>query len=366
MQLRVLVVCPDEEAAELLKTVLAEMEIEVEYTPSVARGLELIEERKFDGILLEYHPDKGSDEFLTLLRQSAKNNDTILMAIAEAHRNAQTMFGLGANFVLYRPLSLERTRLSLHAARGMMRSERRKSPRARVFSNANVSYPGASEIKATMLNISDSGTLITTRNRVLDSGKVYFEFALPGERAIVRLSGQVAWQDSSGRAGIRFMDVPQASRRLMQGWLEKNGGLSEIGAQAVGAEHEESARKAKEANIQQVSHAGDRRREERLPCRVGAEVRAVGGTTPNHCAMTDISESGCYIEMPTPLVGHADVEITIRTAEVKFKIQGEVLSTHPGFGMGVRFVFRDPAEREEILRLLAMLSAAQVRDGQVC
>ena len=61
MQLRVLVVCPDEEAAELLKTVLAEMEIEVEYTPSVARGLELIEERKFDGILLEYHPDKGSD-----------------------------------------------------------------------------------------------------------------------------------------------------------------------------------------------------------------------------------------------------------------------------------------------------------------
>ena len=242
MQLRVLVVCPDEEAAELLKTVLAEMEIEVEYTPSVARGLELIEERKFDGILLEYHPDKGSDEFLTLLRQSAKNNDTILMAIAEAHRNAQTMFGLGANFVLYRPLSLERTRLSLHAARGMMRSERRKSPRARVFSNANVSYPGAPEIKATMLNISDSGTLITTRNRVLDSGKVYFEFALPGERAIVRLSGQVAWQDSSGRAGIRFMDVPQASRRLMQGWLEKNGGLSEIGAQAVGAEHEENAK----------------------------------------------------------------------------------------------------------------------------
>ena len=49
----------------------------------------------------------------------------------------------------------------------------------------------------------------------------------------------------------------------------------------------------------------------------------------------------------------------IRTPDMKFKIKGQVLSSHPGFGMGVRFLFRDSAEREEILKLLAVISAGQ-------
>ena len=90
-------------------------------------------------------------------------------------------------------------------------------------STANVSYPGAPDLDATLLNISDSGTLITTQSRELGEGKVYFEFALPGQGQLVRLSGEVAWQDSSGRAGIHFLDVPQASRKLIQAWLQHNG-----------------------------------------------------------------------------------------------------------------------------------------------
>jgi len=34
--------------------------------------------------------------------------------------------------------------------------------------------------------------------------------------------------------------------------------------------------------------------------------------------------------------------------------------------MGVRFLFQEPGEHEEILRLLAVLSAARVRDEQPC
>jgi hypothetical protein len=60
--------------------------------------------------------------------------------------------------------------------------------------------------------------------------------------------------------------------------------------------------------------------------------------------------------MPSPLSGQAGVEILLRTNDTKFRIRGEVLTTHPGFGMGVRFLLRDSAEREEILRLLGVLS----------
>jgi len=58
------------------------------------------------------------------------------------------------------------------------------------------------------------------------------------------------------------------------------------------------------------------------------------------------------------------VEILVRTADTKLRITGQVLSTHPGFGMGVRFMFRDSVEREEVLRLLAVLSAGPSLDEQ--
>jgi hypothetical protein len=60
--------------------------------------------------------------------------------------------------------------------------------------------------------------------------------------------------------------------------------------------------------------------------------------------------------MPSPLTGQTGVEIVVRTTEMKLKIRGQVLAVHPGFGMGVRFMFDNDDEREEVLRLLALLA----------
>jgi hypothetical protein len=60
------------------------------------------------------------------------------------------------------------------------------------------------------------------------------------------------------------------------------------------------------------------------------------------------------------------VEILVRTADTKLRIRGQVLATHPGFGMGVRFMFHDSGEREEILRLLAVVSTGPSLDEQPC
>ncbi len=376
MDIRLLLVCPDQDAAALLTSVLAEMGMEAEHTPSLAHGLARLDEQKFDAVVFEYRDGAASEEFLSRLRHSAKNQKAMLIAVVDEDCNARPLFGLGANFVLYRPLSAERTRVSMSAARSLMRRERRRAPRARVNSKASVSYPGVPELDATLLNISDTGTLITTQQRELGQGKVYFEFALPGQGKIVRLSGAVAWQDFSGRAGISFLDVPQASRKLIQSWLQQNGvqpgGATQDPPEPV-IERFTLEPKLKQTKIstpmpkqssQQGSDDADRRREERVPCQLGATVLPEGTNTPNHCQLSDISEGGCYVEMPTPLPGKANVEIMVRTSEMKFKISGEVLSSHPGFGMGVRFVFKDSNEQEEILRLLAVLSAA--RAEQTC
>ncbi|HMD17191.1 MAG TPA: PilZ domain-containing protein [Terriglobales bacterium] len=372
MDLRALVVCSDQDSASLLTLVLSELGMAAEHTSSISRGLELLEGQHFDVIVLDYRADQSSEQFLASLRQSAKNRASMLIVIVDSEFNARPVFGLGANFVLYRPLSAERTRISLRAARGLMRRERRRAPRMPLSSTANVACPGAPELNALMTDLSDGGTLLQTENRIPPACKVYFEFALPGQQQLVRLSGEVAWQDSSGRTGIRFLDVPQSSRRLIQTWLQQNNAhaATALSAQSSASKSAETPSRAqsdpgsepREATL--VSNAGNRRGEYRLACKIGAEVYRLGTSVPNHCTLSDISEGGCYVEMPSPLSGESGVEILVRTVDTKFRIRGQVLAAHPGFGMGVRFTFRDSVEREEILRLLAVLSAGPTLDKQ--
>jgi CheY-like chemotaxis protein len=393
MDLRALVVCPDQDSAALLTLILSELGMAAEHTPSISRGLELVDSQHFDAIVLDYRADQSSEVFFARLRQSAKNRASMLIVVVEGEFNARPVFGLGANFILYRPLSSERTRTSLRAARNLMRRERRRSPRAVLGSTANIAYPGAPELSAVLTDLSDGGTLIHTTNRLPPACKVYFEFALPGQQRLVRLSGEVAWQHASGRTGIRFLDVPQSSRRLMQTWLQQNNANPAAARPAQPSASKPSAtrsaapqspetesgplqEKTPEPEDSVVSNAGNRRREQRFAnagnrrgehrfaCKLGAEVYCRGSNVPNRCILSDISEGGCYVEMPTPFSGRSGVEILVRTADTKLRITGQVLAAHPGFGMGVRFMFRDSDEREEILRLLAVLSAGPSLDQQ--
>jgi len=387
MDVTALLVCADQDSTTLLTHILSELGMTVEHSPSISRGLELLESRRFDAIVLDYRADARSEEFLSRLRLSAKNRATMLVAVVDEGFNTRPVFGLGANFVLYRPLTSERTRMSLRAARGLMRHERRRAPRTPVVSTVNVAYPGAPDLNAVLADLSDGGTLIHTAKTLPSACKVYFEFALPGQPQLVRLSGEVAWQDASGRTGIRFLDVPQASRRLMQGWLQQTRRPASAspaakskpaplpadplpadpfpsGPDAATSSHT-SEIKLELKNSKLVSNAGNRRTEHRLACKLGAEVYRAGTTIPNRCTLSDISENGCYVEMPSPLPGQSAVEILVRTADTKLRICGQVLTTHPGFGMGVRFNFRDSAEREEILRLLAILSPGPSLDQRL-
>lgn len=363
MDARLLLVCSDQDAANLLTTILSEMGMAPEHTPSLSQGMARLDEKQFDAIILDYHPSQASQEFLTRWRRSSKNRNTLLIAVVDGEFEARPAFGLGANFVLYRPLSAERARISLRAARGLMRRERRRAPRVAVDALANVAYPGAGEITANLGDLSDLGTSLRTNQRIPEATKVYFEFVLPAQQRPIRLSGEVAWQDSSGRTGIRFVDVPQASRRLIQSWLQLQASAPKVSA-AVPSSAENAAQKvsAEKKDSSLLSTAGNRRGERRFPCRLGAEAYRLGTTVPNRCTLSDISEGGCYVEMPSPFTGQSGVEIVVRTSEMKLKIRGQVLATHPGFGMGVRFMFADSAEREEILRLLALLAAGPTLD----
>jgi PilZ domain len=92
----------------------------------------------------------------------------------------------------------------------------------------------------------------------------------------------------------------------------------------------------------------ERRQSVRVQCSISAELHPLGQPVI-WSKVSDLSLGGCFVEMPIPLPVHAKIEIALWLGETKLRLRGEVVSTSPGFGMGVRFTSLSP-ENHEVLR----------------
>jgi c-di-GMP-binding flagellar brake protein YcgR len=266
------------------------------------------------------------------------------------------IFAKGANFMLYKPISRERAAHSMRAACGLMQRERRTRPRIPLQAQTSIAYTGKEDVPAALVDLSEDGIAVRSDSKLPPYCKVYFQFALPGNTSLVRLSGEVMWQDSSGRVGIRFAQVPQNSRRVLNDWLQANLPLpSEVAPSAspVSTSDDDSGlRLSAGLGLLSVS-AADRRNLSRHACCLGAEVYRAQSNVATRCTLIDISPGGCYIETTETFRSGTALEIVVRTEDLRLRIHGKVLSMHPGFGMGVEFTLRTDEHRKEVQQLIA-------------
>jgi CheY-like chemotaxis protein len=392
MTLSALLVCVDETAAQVLRQVLEELSIRVESCPDFVRAAVRLAQDRFDVVIVDGESNEATIDLLRETRQSRMNDATLAVAVVPGQDSIRELFSLGVNFVLYKPVDYERALSSLRAARAVMRKEKRKSARASVHAHATIDYADVQHEKATLVDLAQDGMAIRFGKKLPPTNKVYFQFRLPDQTATVRLSGQVLWQDWNGRAGVQFVDVPKASRKLLTDFLSINL-PSEIPLElpdvtvemedpiqltttSVAEETHGSGATTKVSNEMKVheiviresgaqgSSAGaapapdNRRTQTRYACRLGAEVYRVKTTVPTHCCLTDLSSGGCYLEVSLPFPQGSVVEIVVRTYEMKLKLQGTVQAAHPGYGMGVVFELKTQAERDSVTRLLDFVGAS--------
>jgi hypothetical protein len=81
----------------------------------------------------------------------------------------------------------------------------------------------------------------------------------------------------------------------------------------------------------------ERRTSPRVKCINSAEVYPAGETAPIRTRTADLSAGGCFLEMPNPLPKGTQVRIAIWVGEFKLWTGGEVVTSTPGFGIGVKF-----------------------------
>jgi CheY-like chemotaxis protein len=356
MALTSLLVCSDAQAVQVLSRILQDLGIAVESCGDFRMARARIQDRHFDALLVDCQDEAAAVELIAQARKNPSNQNTVAIAIVSGRNEVRGIFAKGASFMLYKPISPERAAHSMRAACGLMQRERRTRPRIPLQDQTSIAYAGKEDVPAALVDLSEDGIALRSDSKLPPYCKVYFQFALPGNTSLVRLSGEVMWQDSSGRVGIRFAQVPQGSRRVLNGWLQANLPLSpEVAPSAAPAstsDDDSGLRLSAGLGLLSVS-AADRRNLSRYACCLGAEVYRAHSNVATRCALIDISPGGCYIETTETFRSGTALEIVVRTEALRLLIHGKVLSMHPGFGMGIEFTLRTDEHRKQVQQLIA-------------
>lgn len=105
------------------------------------------------------------------------------------------------------------------------------------------------------------------------------------------------------------------------------------------------------------SYSGEKRRNPRYKCEGSAEFRSEGTTVRTWATVTDLSRSGCYVEMQATSPVDTEVNMVIEVKGVRVQVKGLVRVSYPFLGMGIAFTEIEPAEQARLDDLLLRLAS---------
>ena len=288
MDLNSLLVSSDERALRVLRNVLSELEIHVEHCADHASASKKLGQQHFEAVIIDCK-DEESFRLLSSLRSGQQNNKSVAIAIINARTNLQTAFKLGANFVMYEPISTEKAKSSFRAARALMKRERRRSMRLQVNIAAYFRFQNGDGEHVSITGLSEGGVSVRFSGPMSKkSGVLGFCFALPDTTTVIEATGTIAWQDGRRHAGIQFATLPEGAKQSLKEWLLLQS------------------------------------EEKRDP--------------PIRCSLMGISSGGCFLKTQSPFPVHTRVQVLLRAADSSVRTESKVRMMDPELGMGIEFL----------------------------
>src|SRR6202051_2409585 len=163
MSLKTLLLCSDAKIVRVLRRVLGDLDLACELCVDADSALRKLTRQRFEAIIVDCGDD-GANEVLQSARSAPCNKQAVAVAIVETVVGLKALFGGGALFVLYKPVSSERAKSSFRAARALMKSERRRNARVAVQIPVSLQNPktGAS-MRVTTSDLSEGGMAVGIR-----------------------------------------------------------------------------------------------------------------------------------------------------------------------------------------------------------
>jgi PilZ domain len=100
----------------------------------------------------------------------------------------------------------------------------------------------------------------------------------------------------------------------------------------------------------------ERRKYPRIRSMNSAELQVEGQSAPIWGKATDLSQGGCFVEMPIPLKQGTLLKLGLWIQQEKLWLNGKVASSRPGFGIGIEFTRVSPQDSDKVLHFLRGIS----------
>jgi CheY-like chemotaxis protein len=221
MNLESLLVSRDAEVVRVLRPTLEKLQIDVEISNAAKSGSDALTSSKFDAVIVDCDDLQGGADILRNLRNTPSNKTSVSFAILNGKTTTQQAFEMGANFVLQKPVTTSGTLRCLNTALSFMIREKRRYFRCPVQIPVTLVLSQGEEVKVTATNLSEGGMAVHFDGKLGKAAFSKVHFMLPGTRTAMEPKGEVAWSDDLGRAGIKFLDVPESSREQLERWIMK-------------------------------------------------------------------------------------------------------------------------------------------------
>lgn len=104
------------------------------------------------------------------------------------------------------------------------------------------------------------------------------------------------------------------------------------------------------------TYPGEKRRNPRYKCEGSAEFRSEGSTVRTWATVTDVSRSGCYVEMQATSPVDTKLDMVIEVTGIRVGVKGVVRVSYPFLGMGIAFTEIAEEDRSRFEELLGRLA----------
>jgi CheY-like chemotaxis protein len=217
MLLQSMVLSRDTDKVAVLMRALSRLDIDVVVCSDPSSAISLMDRKKFEAVIIDFNvPD--ADSLLQDIRRQ-RQSKIMVAAILGPQTTAREAFAMGARFVLYEPITLDRALQGLRAVRSLLYPQRRQQLRKPAYTPVCLRFIPGREIKAVVLNVSEGGIAVRLPEPATVREAVRARFNLPGIRQAIDVQGQIAWVDKNGRAGIRFLHLPSQLHAQLKQWL---------------------------------------------------------------------------------------------------------------------------------------------------
>jgi len=218
MGFQALLVSKDEAASTTLTPVLSGFGVGAQCC-SYSEALCRVAEQKYDAVIIDFDDPHSAALVLQATEQASAGNGAITIALLSDKTKVRNVFGAGANFVLYKPVSTEQAQATLRAATALIKRERRGSFRVPVQIPVQLRVQNGTEIEGILLDLSEDGMDLLAAQPTYPSAIVVANFTLPESNSEIEVRGEVAWANPNGQSGVRFVDMTENLRSTLQTWV---------------------------------------------------------------------------------------------------------------------------------------------------